>query len=143
MSLLAELKGLRGSTKARKRLGRGDASGQGSTSGRGHKGQKARKSGNVRWGFEGGQMPIQRRWPKFGFNNLFRTEYQVINLQDLNRFDGEVNPETLKAAGLSASAPIKVLGQGKVEKALTVKAHKFSQSAKAAIEAAGGKVEVI
>ena len=143
MSLLAELKGNKGSTHSRKRLGRGDGSGLGGTAGKGHKGQKARSGGKVRWGFEGGQMPIQRRWPKFGFNNIFRTEYQVLNLQDLNKFDGEVTPETLKAAGYKRRMPFKILGTGKIEKALTVKAHKFSGSAKAAIEAAGGKVEVI
>ena len=88
-------------------------------------------------------MPIQRRWPKFGFNNPFRVDYQVINLDELNKFDGEVSPEILKSAGFKRKKPFKVLGAGKIEKALTVKAHKFSASAKAAIEAAGGKTEVI
>lgn len=143
MSLLAELKGLRGSTHSKKRVGRGDSSGWGGTSGKGHKGQKARSGGRVRWGFEGGQMPIQRRLPKFGFNNVFRTEYQVLNLDQLNAFDSEVTPEVLKAAGYRRQKPFKILGNGKIEKALTVKAHKFSQTAKAAIEAAGGKAEVI
>lgn len=143
MSLLSELKGLRGSTHSKKRIGRGDASGWGGTAGKGHKGQKARSGGTVRWGFEGGQMPIQRRLPKFGFNNIFRTEYQVVNLDELNKFDGEVTPETLKAAGYKRKLPFKILGNGKIEKSLTVKANKFSNSAKAAIEAAGGKAEVI
>lgn len=143
MSLLGKFKRLRGSTHNRKRLGRGDASGQGSTAGKGHKGQKARSGGGIRWGFEGGQMPIQRRWPKFGFNNIFRTEYQVINLDDLNELEGIVNLEKLVTLGFHAKKPVKVLGRGTLTKALTVTAHKFSQTAKAAIEAAGGKVEVI
>ena len=143
MSLLENLKPKKGSTHKKKRVGRGDGSGWGGTAAKGHKGQKARSGGSIRWGFEGGQMPIQRRLPKFGFTNIFRTEYQVINLDQLNAFEGEVNPETLKRAGFKRKKPFKVLGSGKVEKALTVKAHKFSQSAKAAIEAAGGKIEVI
>ena len=144
MSLLAELRSAKGATKKRRRIGRGDASGWGGTAAKGHKGQKARSGGKVRWGFEGGQTPMQRRLPKFGFSNrAFETKYQVINLDLLNKFDGEVTPETLKAAGFRRKLPVKILGNGKIEKALTVKAHKFSASAKAAIEAAGGKVETL
>ncbi|MDX9732323.1 MAG: 50S ribosomal protein L15 [Bdellovibrionales bacterium] len=134
----------RGSTGVTKRRGRGHATGQGGTAGKGHKGQKARTGGRVRWGFEGGQTPLMRRTPKSGFNNKdFRTEYQVVNLKDLEKLSGEVTPETLKAAGLVRSGLVKVLGTGKLSKGLTVKAHKFSAKAKELIEAAGGKTEVI
>lgn len=129
---------------SRRRIGRGDSSGQGKTSGRGQKGQKAR--GKVRVGFEGGQMPLYRRIPKRGFTNINRKEYAVVNLDGLNRFDdgAEVTPESLKEAGLvKKSSAVKVLGNGKLNKKLTVKASKFSATAVAAIEAAGGKTEVI
>lgn len=144
MSLLSELKPNKGATGYRKRVGRGNGSGLGGTAGNGHKGQKARAGGRVRWGFEGGQTPLMRRLPKFGFNNHnFRNRYDVINLETLNRFDGEVSPETLEKAGLLKSGRIKILGKGTLTKKLTVKAHKLSDSAKAAIEKAGGTVEVI
>ena len=133
-----------GSRFSRRRIGRGDSSGQGKTSGRGQKGQKAR--GKVRVGFEGGQMPLYRRIPKRGFTNINRKEYAVVNLDGLNRFDdgAEVTPESLKEAGLvKKSSAVKVLGNGKLNKKLTVKASKFSATAVAAIEAAGGKTEVI
>lgn len=141
---LHELTPSEGSRFSRRRIGRGDSSGQGKTSGRGQKGQKAR--GKVRVGFEGGQMPLYRRIPKRGFTNINRKEYAVVNLDGLNRFDdgAKVTPESLKEAGLvKKSSAVKVLGNGKLNKKLTVKASKFSATAVAAIEAAGGKTEVI
>lgn len=146
MSLLATLRPKKGSTKRRKVLGRGDGSGLGGTSGKGHKGQKARSGGKVRWGFEGGQMPLARRNPKFGFSNAqFTTRYQVINLTQLDEFKGdEVNPKTLRAAGLiKKGSLVKVLGNGELKKALKVKVHKASGSAKSAIESAGGSIEFL
>ena len=132
----------------RRRVGRGIGSGLGKTSGRGHKGQKARTGGGVRRGFEGGQTPLYRRLPKRGFSNAqFKVEYAVVNLSDLNKFDEGtvVTPELLKETGIVKNqlSGIKVLGNGSLEKKLTVKANKFSMTAKEKIEAAGGKVEVI
>ena len=135
-----------GSTHARKRLGRGTGSGHGGTSTRGVKGQKARTSGGVRPGFEGGQMPLARRMPKRGFTNIFKKEFVILNLSRLNRFeDGTVvTPESLREAGLiKKKGPVKILGSGELKKALTVKAHAFSQKAMAKIVAAGGKAEVV
>ena len=133
--------------KKRNRVGRGMSSGNGKTSGRGHGGQNSRSGGGVRPGFEGGQMPLFQRLPKRGFTNIHRTEYAIVNLETLNRFDEgtEVTPELLLETGTVSKlkAGIKVLGNGTVEKKLTVKAHKFSASAKEAIEAAGGQTEVI
>ena len=143
---LDSMKPARGSRKPRKRVGRGPGSGTGKTSARGHKGQGARAGGNVGTGFEGGQMPLARRLPKRGFKNPFRVSYQVINLSDLAGFaaGSEVNPQVLREAGMAKrSTPVKVLGRGKVEASLTVRAHAFSKSAVAAITAAGGKTEVI
>ncbi|MFS0562439.1 50S ribosomal protein L15 [Terribacillus sp. 179-K 1B1 HS] len=144
---LHELKSAEGTRKTRNRVGRGMSSGNGKTSGRGHKGQKARSGGGVRPGFEGGQMPLFQRLPKRGFTNIHRTEYSIVNLETLNRFEEgtEVTPELLLESGVVSKlrAGIKVLGNGKLEKKLTVKAHKFSSSAKEAIEAAGGQTEVI
>ncbi|MDZ5474245.1 50S ribosomal protein L15 [Bacillus sp. 31A1R] len=144
---LHELKPAEGSRKERKRLGRGIGSGQGKTAGKGHKGQNARSGGGVRPGFEGGQTPLFIRLPKRGFTNINRKEYAVVNLDALNRFeDGtEVTPELLIETGVVSNerAGIKILAKGKVEKKLTVKAHKFSSAAKEAIEAAGGQTEVI
>jgi large subunit ribosomal protein L15 len=144
---LDELKPAPGSTKKRKRVGRGDGSGHGKTSGRGHKGQGARSGGNVQPGFEGGQMPLQRRLPKRGFHNIFRVEMTVINLAQLENLPAgsEVTPETLVAHGLvnGKNRRIKILGDGSLSKALTVRAHGFSAKAKEMIEAAGGKVELI
>jgi len=126
-------------------VGRGPGSGTGKTSARGQKGQKSRTGGKVHPRFEGGQMPLIRRIPKRGFTNLNRVEYQVVNVRDLERFDGEVSPEALKAAGLigSMSKPVKILGVGEVAKALTVSAHAFSGSARSKIEGAGGSATVI
>ncbi|MBM7542833.1 50S ribosomal protein L15 [Amphibacillus cookii] len=133
--------------KQRNRVGRGMSSGNGKTSGRGHKGQNARSGGGVRPGFEGGQMPLFQRLPKRGFTNIHRKEFAVINLAALNKFEEgtEVTPELLLETGLVSKlkAGIKVLGNGTIEKKLIVKAHKFSASAKEAIEAAGGQTEVI
>lgn len=144
---LHELAPAAGSKKVRTRVGRGLGSGLGKTSGRGHKGQNSRSGGGVRPGFEGGQNPLFRRLPKRGFTNINRKEYAIVNLDALNRFeDGtEVTPALLIETGVVSNekAGIKVLGNGTVEKKLTVKAHKFSASAKEAIENAGGQIEVI
>ncbi|AMX84825.1 50S ribosomal protein L15 [Geobacillus subterraneus] len=144
---LHELQPAPGSRKKAVRVGRGIGSGNGKTSGRGHKGQKARSGGGVRLGFEGGQTPLFRRLPKRGFTNINRKEYAVVNLDKLNIFeDGtEVTPELLLETGVISKlkSGVKILGKGQIEKKLTVKAHKFSASAKEAIEAAGGKTEVI
>jgi len=144
---LHELSPAPGSVREVKRIGRGHGSGQGKTAGKGHKGQKARAGRGMQIGFEGGQMPLQRRVPKRGFNNIFATPYTIINVAALNRFeDGAVvDLDALMAAGVIKSAPkgVKILGNGKVEKKLTVKVAAYSESAKAKIEAAGGKAEVI
>jgi large subunit ribosomal protein L15 len=144
---LHELKPAEGSRQERKRKGRGIGSGNGKTAGKGHKGQNARSGGGVRPGFEGGQMPLFQRLPKRGFTNINRKEYAIVNLDTLDRFeDGtEVTPELLVETGVISNekAGIKILAKGKVEKKLTVKAHKFSSAAKEAIEAAGGQTEVI
>ncbi|EAG6724175.1 50S ribosomal protein L15 [Listeria monocytogenes] len=144
---LHELKPSKGSRKERNRVGRGTGSGNGKTSGRGHKGQKARSGGGVRLGFEGGQLPLFRRIPKRGFTNINRKEFAIVNLDVLNRFeDGtEVTPELLVETGIirNEKSGIKILSNGNIEKKLTVKANKFSAAAKEAIEAAGGKTEVI
>ncbi len=137
-----------GSRETRKRVGRGTGSGLGKTSGKGHKGQNARSGGGVRPGFEGGQLPLFRRLPKRGFSNaMFKVKYAVINLSDLNEFENgaEITPELLKDMGIVKNTldGIKVLGNGKLEKKLTVKANKFSLKAKEAIEKSGGKIEVI
>ena len=144
MSLLSSLAPKEGATHYQKRLGRGRGSGLGQTSGKGGKGQTARSGGKIRRGFEGGQTPLMRRLPKFGFSNVdFETKYSVVNLSQLEKLTGEVTPESLKKAGVVHHFPVKILGNGKLTKKLTVKAQKFSATAKAAIEAAGGKVEVI
>jgi large subunit ribosomal protein L15 len=134
-----------GAQHERTRKGRGPGSGLGKTAGRGHKGHKARSGGRTKPGFEGGQMPLQRRLPKRGFRNPFRTEYEVVNVRDLARVDAdEVTPETLRAAGLvKGRRPVKVLGEGEVGRACVVRAHAFSASARAKIERAGGRAEVI
>ena len=142
---LNELQTPEGSRNVRNRVGRGESSGNGKTAGRGQKGQKAR--GKTRLGFEGGQMPLFRRMPKRGFTNINRKEYAVVNLDVLNRFDNgtEVSPALLVEAGIVKNElnGVKILANGQLEKSLTVKANKFSASATAAIEAAGGKAEVI
>ena len=145
MADLHDLSPSPGSHRNRKRIGRGNGSGHGGTSTKGHKGQKARSGGTVHPRREGGQMPLIRRIPKRGFKPLDRTEYQVVNVRDLERVGGDVSPEALKGAGLigTLAKPVKVLGQGDVTKAVTVSAHAFSASARAKIEAAGGSVSVI
>lgn len=144
---LHELGPQKGAKQSRKRVGRGMSSGHGKTSGRGHKGQKARSGGNVRPGFEGGQKPLHLRLPKRGFKNIFRKEYDTVNIQDLNCFadNTTVTPAMLKESGMikKAALGVKILGQGELEKKLDVRAHSFSKAAAAKIEAAGGKAEVI
>lgn len=136
----------KGAKKTRKRVGRGSGSGLGKTSGRGHKGAKARSGFKREAWREGGQMPLVRRLPKFGFTNIFKKEWQIVNVADLAKCSGsEITPESLLQAGLirSAEIPVKVLGDGAVEKPYTVKAAAFSKSAVSKIEAAGGKAEVV
>ncbi|RLQ84820.1 50S ribosomal protein L15 [Planomicrobium sp. Y74] len=144
---LHELKPAEGSRSSRKRIGRGIGSGTGKTAGKGHKGQNARSGGGVRPGFEGGQNPIFRRLPKRGFTNINRKDYAIVNLDVLNRFDEgtEITPALLIESGVVSNerSGIKILGNGSLEKKLNVKAHKFSGSAKEAIEAAGGQAEVL
>ncbi|MEC2057965.1 50S ribosomal protein L15 [Peribacillus psychrosaccharolyticus] len=144
---LHELKAAEGSRKERKRKGRGIGSGTGKTAGKGHKGQNARSGGGVRLGFEGGQTPLFRRLPKRGFSNVNRKDYAIVNLDLLNRFeDGTViTPALLIETGIvkNEKSGIKILAKGTVEKKLTIQAHKFSATAKEAIEAAGGTTEVI
>ncbi|MBO1005395.1 50S ribosomal protein L15 [Pseudogracilibacillus auburnensis] len=144
---LHELKPSEGSRKERNRVGRGIGSGNGKTSGKGHKGQNARSGGGVRPGFEGGQTPLFQRLPKRGFTNINRKDFAVVNLDTLNRFDEgtEVTPELLIETGVvrNEKSGIKILAKGNIDKKLIVKANKFSSAAKEAIEAAGGKTEVI
>jgi large subunit ribosomal protein L15 len=144
---LDELRPAAGSNKKRKRVGRGDGSGHGKTSCRGHKGQGSRSGGNTKPGFEGGQMPLQRRLPKRGFHNIFRNEMAVVNLAQLEALAGvgEIAPETMAQHGLISgkNRHVKVLGEGNLTKALMIRAHGFSAGAKEKIEAAGGKAELI
>ena len=143
---LHDLKPAQGSHRARKRVGRGPGSGLGKTSGRGQKGQKARSGGAVARGFEGGQMPLQRRIPKRGFSPLNRVEYAVVNLRDLEAFEGpDITPESLRESGLVGrkALPVKVLGTGEVSRAFHVKVHAVSAGARAKIEAAGGTVALV
>lgn len=144
---LHELKASQGATHASKRKGRGTGSGLGTTSGRGMNGQNSRSGGGTRLGFEGGQMPLYRRIPKRGFNNIFAKEIAIVNVEALNAFDNGavVTPELLVAEGIVKDQldGIKILGSGAIEKKLTVKANAFSKSAIEKIEAAGGKAEVI
>jgi large subunit ribosomal protein L15 len=141
---LSNLKPARGSHQNRKRLGRGPGSGLGKTSGKGHKGHKARTGGGTNPGFEGGQMPMYRRLPKRGFTNPFRVENQVVNLSQLKKVSAtDVSPETLYSAGLigKPDAPVKLLGTGDADRAYTVRGVSLSTSARTKIEAAGGKIE--
>jgi len=144
---LEELKPSPGSTKKSKRVGRGPGSGSGKTASKGHKGQKARSGGVKGAGFEGGQMPLQRRIPKRGFTNIFRKEYAIVNLDDLSRLSGvdAVTPELLRQNGMidDMKDGLKILGTGELKQKLTIRAHKFSKSAMEKIQAAGGKAEVI
>ena len=144
---LHELKAAPGRARAPKRKGRGQSSGTGKTAGRGMNGQNSRSGGGTRIGFEGGQMPLYRRIPKRGFTNIWRKEPEIVNVGDLNVFENGsvVGTDELKETGLikKAGNGVKILGDGKLEKSLTVKANKFSKSALTAIEAAGGKAETI
>lgn len=142
-----ELSPAEGSRKKGKRVGRGPGSGHGKTSCRGHKGQKSRSGGGPRPGFEGGQMPLHRRLPKRGFNNIFKKYFSIINIKDLNRFapNSNVDSEALRKAGLvrKAGDSIKLLGNGEISHPVVIQVHKVSKAAKEKIEASGGKVEVI
>jgi large subunit ribosomal protein L15 len=145
---LHNLKAPKGATHVAKRIGRGQGSGHGKTASRGHKGAKSRSGFKFKRGFEGGQMPLHRRVPKRGFHNLFRVEYDIVNLDTLDaNFDAGsvITPETLRESGLlkASRRPVKVLGRGEVAKALTVRAHKFSGKAAEKIAAAGGAAEAI
>lgn len=145
---LHELKPAEGAVKSRKRLGRGTATGQGKTAGRGQKGQKSRSGGGVRVGFEGGQMPLARRLPKRGFKNPFRKIYTEVNVELLNRFENgtEITAELLKSTGAISKIEkdgVKILGEGNLERAITVQAAKFTASAQEKIEKAGGKAELV
>lgn len=144
---LHELAPAKGSTREAKRKGRGIASGNGKTAGRGHKGQNSRSGGGVRIGFEGGQMPLARRVPKRGFNNIFAKPLEAVNVSVLNRFEDNsvIGAEELLAVGILSKCRygVKILGNGILEKKLTVKASAFSETAKQKIEAAGGKAEVV
>ncbi|OPL07708.1 MAG: 50S ribosomal protein L15 [delta proteobacterium ML8_F1] len=145
---LHDLKPAEGARKSKKRVGRGTGSGLGTTAGRGMNGQKSRSGGGVRPGFEGGQMPLFRRIPKRGFTNArFKKQWSIVNVSDLNQFRAKtkVTPELLVEKGLvkSLNNEVKILGDGELNKELTISAHKFTQSAREKIEAAGGKVEVI
>jgi large subunit ribosomal protein L15 len=144
---LHELTPAKGAVKRRKRIGRGPGSGHGKTATKGHKGLLARSGGGKRPGFEGGQMPLVRRLPKFGFSNPFRTEYAIVNVKSFDTWKGTetITPQAMVEAGLvkRSRLPIKILGGGELKRPVVVQAHKFSKSAAAKIQAAGGRVEVI
>lgn len=144
---LGSLKKAAGSTSSKKRIGRGQGSGYGGTAGRGHKGQRSRSGSKHRAWFEGGQMPIQRRLPKFGFHQYDKTVYQVVNIEDLARIEGkdEITPEVLKEYGLikKTTAPVKLLGTGEIDKKITITVHAVSKSAREKIEKAGGAVTLL
>jgi large subunit ribosomal protein L15 len=144
---LSKLKPAFGSTKKRKRIARGESSGHGGTSTRGHKGQNSRAGGGVRPGFEGGQMPLYRRLPKLGgFKNIFRKEYSIVNLERLNGLESNlINPEVLEGAGIIKKKEllVKILGEGEISKPLIIEAHKFSKSALEKIKKAGGQAKII
>jgi large subunit ribosomal protein L15 len=143
---LSDLSPVKGSKKKNKRVGRGQGSGHGKTSCRGHKGQKARSGGGPKVGFEGGQMPLYRRLPKRGFKNIFKKEYAIINLKDLSTLsESVITPELMLEKGLlkDIKCGVKILGDGDIDKPLTIKAHAFSDSARDKIIKAGGKIEII
>ena len=144
---LNDLSPMKGSSKRRKRVGRGPGSGHGKTSCRGHKGQKARAGAKIRPGFEGGQMPFERRIPKRGFTNIFKKEYELINISDLKKFESDtvLDINALKDAGLISGKKygVKLLGDGEISHPLAIKVHKVSRKAREKVEAAGGKVELI
>jgi large subunit ribosomal protein L15 len=144
---LHDLTPAKGAKKRRKRIGRGPGSGHGKTATKGHKGLLARSGGGKRPGFEGGQMPLIRRLPKYGFVNNFRTEYSIVNVSSFQDWNGSgtITPQAMVDAGLvkRKTLPIKILGNGELKKSLVIQAHKFSKSAEAKIQSAGGRVEVI
>jgi large subunit ribosomal protein L15 len=143
---LSNLRAPKKASEKRKRVGRGMGSGMGKTSTRGHKGQRSRSGSRIMRGFEGGQMPLHRRLPKRGFTNIFKTEYEVVNLERLASLgESEITPESLRKAGVvsSKNTLVKVLGQGELKGAVTVRAHRFSKSAREKIERAGGKAELL
>lgn len=143
---LSDLKPAEGSRRPRKRIGRGPGSGTGKTSGRGEKGQKSRSGYSRKRGFEGGQMPLVRRVPKRGFHNIFRKEFAIVNISRLEELEGDTfTPESLLASGVISRLRdgLKILGNGELTRAITISAHKFSDTAKGKIESAGGKAEVI
>ena len=144
---LNDLSPIKGSRQKRKRVGRGPGSGHGKTSCRGHKGQKARAGAKIHPGFEGGQMPFQRRIPKRGFKNIFKKEYELINISDLNKFEAGtvLDVNSLKEAGLIRGTKygVKLLGDGEVSNPLAIKIHRVSKTAREKVEAAGGKVELV
>jgi len=143
---LSNLRAPKKASEKRKRVGRGMGSGMGKTSTRGHKGQGSRSGSRLMRGFEGGQMPLHRRLPKRGFTNIFKTEYEVVNLERLAGLgESEITPESLRKAGVvsSRNTLVKILGQGELKGAITVHAHRFSKSAREKIEKAGGKVELL
>jgi large subunit ribosomal protein L15 len=142
---LSSIRAPRKASENKKRVGRGMGSGMGKTSTRGHKGQRSRSGSRMMRGFEGGQMPLHRRLPKRGFTNIFRHEYNIVNLEKLAALgESTINPEVLRRAGvISTKWPVKILGDGELKSALTVQAHKFSKSAEEKITKAGGKAEVL
>jgi len=146
-SLFMNLSNIRAPKKAnenKKRVGRGMGSGMGKTSTRGHKGQRSRSGSRMMRGFEGGQMPLHRRLPKRGFTNIFRQEFNIVNLEKLEGLGDTINPDVLRKAGvISTKKPVKILGDGELKSAITVQAHKFSKSAQEKITKAGGKFEVL
>ena len=142
---LSNIRAPRKASENKKRVGRGMGSGMGKTSTRGHKGQRSRSGSRMMRGFEGGQMPLHRRLPKRGFTNIFRKEYNIVNLEKLATLgESTVNPDVLRKAGvISTKRPIKILGDGDLKSAITVQAHKFSKSAEEKITKAGGKIEIL
>jgi large subunit ribosomal protein L15 len=141
---LSNIRAPKKANENKKRVGRGMGSGMGKTSTRGHKGQRSRSGSRMMRGFEGGQMPLHRRVPKRGFTNIFRQEYNIVNLEKLAGLGDTINPDVLRKAGvISTKRPVKILGDGELKSAITVQAHKFSKSAQEKITKAGGKFEVL
>ena len=141
---LSSIRAPKKANENKKRVGRGMGSGMGKTSTRGHKGQRSRSGSRVMRGFEGGQMPLHRRVPKRGFTNIFRQEFNIVNLEKLEGLGDTINPDVLRKAGvISTKRPVKILGDGELKSAITVQAHKFSKSAQEKITKAGGKFEVL
>jgi large subunit ribosomal protein L15 len=141
---LSSIRAPKKANETKKRVGRGMGSGMGKTSTRGHKGQRSRSGSRMMRGFEGGQMPLHRRVPKRGFTNIFRQEFNIVNLEKLAGLGDTINPEVLRKAGvISTKRPVKILGDGELKSAITVQAHKFSKSAQEKITKAGGKFEVL